>query len=89
MRSAAERGAAPPDALWRMTPEEFVNCMRLYTARLQNAQLQQWVAARYTALAVHQPDRLPDRPPFSAVPEASMSDAEMKRRLSALTEVTT
>lgn len=89
MRSAAEQGAAAPDTLWRMTPEEFVSCMRLHTARLQNAMLRQWAAARYTALAVHQPDRLPDRPPLLTVPEAAMPDDEIKRRLSVLKEVTT
>lgn len=39
------------------------------------------MTARYIALAVHAPEKLPPRPVFLCAPQREMSDQEMKSRL--------
>lgn len=63
-----------------MTPREIRCLFRSYERQEQKRQEDRALLARFIALAVHAPDRLPPVPSFAAPGEA-MTDEEMKNRL--------
>ncbi len=64
-----------------MTPRQVFLTLSAHRARQEKAWAQAVLSARLTALAVHDPARLPDLPP---PPLPDMTADEMKRRLLAI-----
>ena len=75
-RRAAEMGLLPSLDL---TPKELALFFAAHRARREQKAQQLLLLARYAALAVHAPDRLP--PPPSPDPHRPMTADEMKQRL--------
>ena len=74
----AAHGLSAALQLFSMTPREISLAISLQHARERKEMQRLWLLSRYTALAVHAPERLPP-PPTEDMPE--MTDEEMKRRL--------
>lgn len=65
-------------ALFAMTPREIHLLLTARQAAITRENQRLLLLARYVALAVHDPARLPDLP---APPLSDMTDEEMKQRL--------
>ena len=80
MQAAAESGAHLPCDCFALSPRELHLLLTAHRARLDQRAAGRLLLARYIALAVHDPLRLPDLPPPSS-PSRPMTDEEMKQRL--------
>lgn len=77
-QSAAEQGVEAAARFFRMTPREIHLTLLTHRARMDRQWEKALLHARLTALAVHDPARLPSLPP-PRLPD--MTADEMKQRL--------
>ena len=80
MEHAARRGLECVEEFWRLTPREIAWRLQQGAARLQAGDKMAWIAARYIMLAVHLPEKMPDKPVFYPEQEPDMSAEQMKKR---------
>ncbi|MBQ9263741.1 MAG: hypothetical protein IJ189_05960 [Clostridia bacterium] len=78
-QTAAENGVPQAPAFFRMTPREIHYALTVCQARARQQAKQSLLLARYMALAVHDPARLPDALPDP--PASPMTGEQMKQRL--------
>ncbi|MBR6525485.1 MAG: hypothetical protein IKT57_05900 [Clostridia bacterium] len=85
MDRAAGSGIRDAENLWHLTPREIMARLKREKALRYASDKMAWVMARYIALAVHCPEKLPPAP-MDPVEEGGemMSPDEMKNRMRAL-----
>lgn len=80
MENAARKGMDYVESFWQLTPREISWRLEGGAARYQAGDKMAWIAARYIMLAVHLPEKMPDKPVFYPEKEKDMSAEEMKKR---------
>ena len=69
------------DQLFDLTPREIAWRFEALAARRRERDEEAWMTAKYVALAVHTPEKLPPRPVFYRKEQKAMTDDELRSRL--------